>query len=256
MIRWEADKVPAGSTPMDGFEIKRQGDRDTRVKIILRVDHRPERYKLSAELSSLLGMDLETRPRIISALWQYVKLHDLLDADDATTVVLDTRLKACFADDAAKLKFVDMAQRLHAQLTPAPPIEIDYVVRTYGRKNPTVPDCYDILVDVPTPATAGHHQFIERLNRDRDVEACDARIAAAAKKIGEHVRRRTFFLGFSHSPVDFINTIVATQARDMAVVRGDGEKRREAERRTELYMQPWVDEAVMRYISRKTNAGQ
>jgi hypothetical protein len=25
--------------------------------------------------------------------------------------------------------------------------------------------------DVPTAATAGHHQFIERLNRDRDVEA-------------------------------------------------------------------------------------
>ena len=78
----------------------------------------------------------------------------------------------------------DAAEKLHAQLTPAPPIEIDYVVRTYGRKNPTIPDCYDILVDLPTPATAGHHQFIERLNRDRDVEACDARIAAAAKKIG------------------------------------------------------------------------
>jgi len=30
----------------------------------------------------------------------------------------------------------------------------------------------------------------------------------------------------------------------------------EAERRTELYRQPWVDEAVMRYITRRTNAGQ
>jgi hypothetical protein len=42
----------------------------------------------------------------------------------------------------------------------------------------------------------------------RYVEACDARIAASIKKIAEHARRRTFFLGFSHSPVDFINTIV------------------------------------------------
>jgi hypothetical protein len=50
--------------------------------------------------------------------------------------------------------------------------------------------------------------------------------------------------------------VVASQARDMAVVRGDGERRREAKRRTELYTQPWVDEAVMRYITRKTNAGQ
>jgi chromatin remodeling complex protein RSC6 len=42
-------------------------------------------------------MDLETRPRVISALWQYVKLHDLLDAQDATVVLLDARLKALFA---------------------------------------------------------------------------------------------------------------------------------------------------------------
>jgi SWI/SNF-related matrix-associated actin-dependent regulator of chromatin subfamily D len=63
VIRWEADSVPAGASAMDGFEIKRQGDRDCRVKIKLRVDHRPERYQLSAGLSALLGLDLETRPR-------------------------------------------------------------------------------------------------------------------------------------------------------------------------------------------------
>ena len=107
-----------------------RGDRDTRAKIILRVDHQPERYKLSPGLSSLLGMDLETRPRVIAALWQYVKLHELLDADDATTVVLDGRLHALFGDGAGtgtgtgtgtgsgtgagtgtgtkKLKFIDM----------------------------------------------------------------------------------------------------------------------------------------------------
>ena len=29
-----------------------------------------------------------------------------------------------------KLKFADMAEKLHAHLEPAPPIEIDYVIRT------------------------------------------------------------------------------------------------------------------------------
>lgn len=257
VIRWDADEAPANAAPTDGFEIKRAGDRDCRVKIALRMDYQPERYKLSAGLSAVLGLDLETRPRIIAALWQYVKLHDLLDPDDATVVVLDRRLTPLFmganAPVIAKMPFMDMAEKLHAHLTPAPPIEFDYVIRTSGLKNPTMPDCYDILVDVPVPATAGHHQFIERLRRDADVDACNARIATNAKKIAEHVRRRTFFLGFSHSPVDFINTIVAAQARDMAVVRGDGEKRREAERRSELYQQPWVDEAVMRYITRRSN---
>ena len=62
--------------------------------LTLRVDYSPERYKLSVGLSTLLGVDLETRPRIISALFQYVNLHDLLTAADATVVAMDDRLKA------------------------------------------------------------------------------------------------------------------------------------------------------------------
>ena len=252
VARWTADDAPRDAPPLDAFEVKRHGDRDCRVKIALTVDHRPERYKLSPGLATLLGIDIETRPRIVRALWQYAELHELLHPEDPSEVRLNERLRAVFPTpkEEEAVAFVALAERLGEVLEPAPAVELDYVVRTRGRKNPTTPDCYDLLVDLPAGGPE-HHAFVERLGRDRDVEACDARIAAGVAKIAERAARRAFLLGFSQSPLDFVNTVVAAQARDMVVARGDGSTSRKSERRPELYKAPWVDEAVMRYIARK-----
>ncbi len=44
---------------------RRRGSRDVPVKVRLEVDWQPERYQLSQGLASLLGMELETRARVI-----------------------------------------------------------------------------------------------------------------------------------------------------------------------------------------------
>ena len=259
-IRWESDKAPADAKPVDGFEVKRVGNTDRKAKILIAVKHKPERYKPKPELSRLLGLDLETRPRLIAALWQYCRLNDLLDKEDATLVALDDRLRSLFYKgsngEKQSAKFVDLCEMMCAGcLDPAPPVELDYVVRTRGRKNPTHPDCYDLLGDVPGGDKAPHI-FVEGIGRDAEIAALDAKIQAGIKKIEKHLQRRSYFLGFSHSPVDFINTVVAQQARDIAIVRNDGRKRRLAERRTEFYNKPWVDEAVMQYVTRQSKAGK
>ena len=110
-------------------------------------------------------------------------------------------------------------------------------------------------MDVPGGDKAPHN-FVEGIGRDAEIAALDAKIQAGIKKIERHLQRRSYFLGFSHSPVDFINTVVAQQARDIAIVRNDGRKRRLAERRTEFYNKPWVDEAVMQYVTRQSKAGK
>jgi hypothetical protein len=40
---------------------------------------------------------------------------------------------------------------------------------------------------------------------------CTARMNGLMKQINEHVRRRTFLLGFSQSPASFINGLLASQ---------------------------------------------
>ena len=55
---------------------RRLGSRDVPAKVKLEVDWQPERYQLSQGLASLLGMELETRARVIEARCTAAKLTD------------------------------------------------------------------------------------------------------------------------------------------------------------------------------------
>ncbi len=81
----------------DGFQVKRPGNKNVRFTILLLLDHQPLQFQLdqvciivaSSELpfnkfplylqrlARLLGIHTQTRPVIISALWQYIKTHKL-----------------------------------------------------------------------------------------------------------------------------------------------------------------------------------
>lgn len=77
---------------MDGFEVKRRGDSNVELKILLYLDQQPEKHKLSPPLSQLLDIHTDTLPNVIMALWQYIKSHRLQDADDRRIVVCDEKL--------------------------------------------------------------------------------------------------------------------------------------------------------------------
>jgi SWI/SNF-related matrix-associated actin-dependent regulator of chromatin subfamily D len=57
--------------------VKRPGDKNVRCTILLLLDHQPLQFKLDARLGRLIGVERQTRPVIISALWQYIKTHKL-----------------------------------------------------------------------------------------------------------------------------------------------------------------------------------
>jgi hypothetical protein len=57
------------------------------------LDYQPLQFKLDPRLARLLGVHTQTRPVIISALWQYIKTHKL---QVATSVFGDCLLHAEF----------------------------------------------------------------------------------------------------------------------------------------------------------------
>lgn len=61
----------------DGFQVKRPGDRNVRCTILLLLDYQPLQFRLDSRLARLLGIHTQTRPMVISALWQYIKTHRL-----------------------------------------------------------------------------------------------------------------------------------------------------------------------------------
>ncbi|XP_010929776.1 SWI/SNF complex component SNF12 homolog [Elaeis guineensis] len=244
-IIWENSRSPA---PHEGFEIKRKGDKEFTASIRLEMNYNPEKFKLSPALMEVLGIEVDTRARIIAGIWQYVKAKKLQNPSDASYFTCDPPLKKVFGED--KMKFAMVSQKISPHLSPPQPIHLEHKIRLSG--NGAVGNaCYDVLVDVPFPLQKEMSAFLANTEKHKEIEACDEVICASIKKIHEHRRRRAFFLGFSQSPVEFINTLIASQSRDLKLVAGEASRNAERERRSDFYNQPWVEDAVIRYLNRK-----
>lgn len=74
LVEWH--RTPT-TNETDGFQVKRPGDRDVNCTILLLLDYAPMKFKLAPKLAKLLGVSIESRPKIIEILWQYIKAHKL-----------------------------------------------------------------------------------------------------------------------------------------------------------------------------------
>lgn len=246
VILWESARSPALH---DGFEVKRKGDKEFSAVIRLEMNYVPEKFKLSPALNEVLGIETESRARVIAAIWHYVKSRKLQNPNDPTFFMCDPPLQKVFGEE--KMKFSMVSPKISMHLSPPQPIHIEHKMKLSGNC-PAGTTCYDILVDVPMPLEKEMSAFLASTERNKEIDACDELICASIKKIHEHRRRRAFFLGFSQSPAEFINTLIASQSKDLKLVAGDASRNAEKERRSDFYNQPWVEDAVIRYLNRKS----
>ncbi|KAJ4908397.1 SWI/SNF complex component SNF12-like protein [Raphanus sativus] len=249
LITWENSRSPA---PQEGFEIKRKGNQEFAATIRLEMNYVPEKFKLSTALMDVLGIEVETRPRIIAAIWHYVKARKLQNPNDPSYFNCDAALQKVFGEQ--KLKFTMVSQKISHHLSPPPPIHLEHKIKLSGN-NPAVSACYDVLVDVPVTIQRDLSNLLANAEKSKEIEACDEAICAAIRKIHEHRRRRAFFLGFSQSPVEFVNALMESQSKDLKVVAGEASRNAERERGSDFFNQPWVEDAVIRYLNRRPAAG-
>lgn len=233
VILWESSRSPALH---DGFEVKRKGDKEFSAIIRLEINYIPDKFRLSPALSEVLGIEVETRARIIAAIWHYVKVRKLQNPNDPCIFMCDPPLQKVFGEE--KMKFAMVSQKISQHLIPPQPIHLEHKIKLSGNC-PAGTTCYDVLVDVPLPLDKEMSAFLASTEKNKEVDACDELICASIKKIHEHRRRRAFFLGFSQSPAEFINTLIASQSKDLKLVAGDASRNAEKERRSDFYNQPW-----------------
>ncbi|XP_051119331.1 SWI/SNF complex component SNF12 homolog [Andrographis paniculata] len=248
VILWDSSRSPV---LQDGFEVKRKGSKEFTAIIRLEMNFAPEKFKLSPALQELLGIEVETRPRIMAALWQYVKMKKLQIPGDTAFFTCDPPLKKLFGEE--KLKFSMVNQKLTPHLAPPGPIHLEHRVKLSG-SCPSGDTCYDVLVDIPL-FLEEKSTFLASLEQNKFIDDCDESISSAVKKVHEHSRRRAFFLGFSQSPAEFINSLIASQARDLKLAAAGASSEMEKEHRADFYDQPWIEDAVIRYLNRKSPLG-
>ncbi|KAG6633348.1 hypothetical protein CIPAW_12G042300 [Carya illinoinensis] len=183
----------------EGFEVKKKGDKEFTAIIRLEMNYVPEKFKLSPALSEVLGIE------------------------------------KVFGEE--KIKFGMVTQKISQHLTPPPPIHLEHKIKLSGNC-PAGTTCYDVLVDVPFQLEKEMNAFLENTERHKEIDACDELICASIKKIHESRRRRAFFLGFSLSPAEFINALIASQSKDLKLAAGDASRNAEKERHSDFYNQP------------------
>jgi SWI/SNF-related matrix-associated actin-dependent regulator of chromatin subfamily D len=107
LIIWENARTAA---QQEGFEVKRKGDKEFVANIRLEMNYNPEKFKLSQPLMEVPGVEVDTRARVIAALWQYIKAKKLQNPNDPSFFMCDPQLKKVFGED--KLKFAMLSQRI------------------------------------------------------------------------------------------------------------------------------------------------
>ncbi|KAG8229923.1 hypothetical protein J437_LFUL009658 [Ladona fulva] len=196
----------------DGFQVKRPGDKNVRCTILLLLDYQPLQFKLDPRLARLLGVHTQTRPVIISALWQYIKTHKLQDSHEREFINCDKYLEQIFA--CQRMKFAEIPQRLNPLLHPPDPIVINHIIS------------------------------------QQEIQSLDNKIHETVETINQLKTNREFFLSFAKDPQQFINKWIISQSRDLKTMT-DVVGNPEEERRSEFYYQPWTQEAVCRYFYTK-----
>jgi SWI/SNF-related matrix-associated actin-dependent regulator of chromatin subfamily D len=207
---------------MDGLEVKRRGDQNVQLKVMLFLDQQPEKHKLSPPLASLLDIHTETLSNVIMALWQYIKSNRLQDAEDRRIIVCDDRLKQIFG--MPKIMFPNLPELLSRHLFPADPVVLNYTVRyeiVYDRVDKLYhfhPQAYDIQVPVNDPVRERLSQAsVGNVALQKEISLLDDKIAAIIQTINLSKLKRDFMCGFVQDPVTFINQWVASQSRDLEV---------------------------------------
>ncbi|KAI4319035.1 hypothetical protein MLD38_032684 [Melastoma candidum] len=246
VISWAGARSPA---PNEGFEVKRKGDKEFTALVRLELNNVPEKFKLSPGLAEILGFDVDTRPRILQAIWHYVKTRRLQSFAEPSFFTCDPPLQKLFGEE--KMRFATLAQKLSQHLTTPQPIHIEHKIKLSGN-SPSGTTCYDVLVDLPVTLHEEASAAVRSLENHEEFDLLDGRISASVEKMHEHWTRRAFFLGFSQSPAEFINALLASQGRDLKLAAGDASRDEEKEQHSDFYNQSWVEDAVIRYLNRRS----
>ncbi|KAM3723312.1 SWI/SNF chromatin-remodeling accessory subunit [Dirofilaria immitis] len=231
----------------DGFQVKRPGDRDVKCTILLLLDYQPMKFKLHPRLGKVLGMATETRPKIIEALWQYIKTHKLQDQAERDNINCDAYLEQIFG--VKRMRFMEIPQRLQSLLHQPDPLILHHTIQ-YSEGNEKNTACYDIDVEMEDPLKTQMTSFLHSHANMPDISALDQKIFDIVEQINEWKLRRDFYVRFADNPQEFIHKWLISQSNDlktMTEIFGDSE----VERHAEYYYQPQIMEGTFRYIYHK-----
>ncbi|RKP07180.1 SWI/SNF complex 60 kDa subunit, partial [Thamnocephalis sphaerospora] len=244
-VEWNAP-VGANAREVDGFEVKRLGDAECHAKIAIHLVQSRDRFKLAEPLAELLGVDVASRIEVVVALWEYIKLNNLADADEKRRITNDDALQKIFG--VPVMMFPRIPELLAPLLLPLDPVVIEYTIRVDKHYHQS-PFAYDVEIEVPDEAGRQRlRTLLVNTAAQKDIAALDEQITQHIQAINNAKVKRDFLREFSTSPSEFVHRWIASQNRDLEVVLGESHVNLEERRRADFFKKPWVQEAITHYL--------
>ena len=265
-IKW-IKSMNSGDEEKEVFEVLRPGEKALPVKISIVFDNQAPTFRLTERFAKLLGFELGTRSKVITELWNYIKTKNLQTNKDPSVIMCDPDLKALFGG-AESMPLSMISGKLNDLLTPADKVILDYTIQLDGS-----PAVYDVELELPsTLQSRATLPFFQRHTQDAEIARLDHVIGDTGAEILERKRRRAFFMGFSENPIEFVNTLLKAQSKEVSrpglgvlnwslskqvrLIKRLGERDcYEVETQTEFFKGKWVEDAVVKYFQRRLAAG-
>ncbi|OAF71752.1 SWI/SNF complex component SNF12 [Intoshia linei] len=241
LVEWHKS-VNSGET--DGFQVKRMGDQDVKVTILLMLDYRPLRFKLDVILSKLLGIHTDTMANIINALWIYIKNHKLQDPVDRWYINLDCYLQRIF--EVPRIQFSDIPQLLKIHCHPPEPIVVNYVIQPDAQNSQKCVS-YDVQVETNSDLKDLINKFLASFEKNDQLSNMNVKIYDIIENLNKLSVSREFYVQFANDPQLFIYNWIQSQAKDYKIMT-ENLTNPEEQRYSKFYNKPWINEAVSRYI--------
>ena len=197
------------------------------------MEHSPHKYKLNESLEKLVGFPIATRLEIQSALWEYIKVNQLLDKEKKKYINCDSLLREIFNTDRLQINYVILA--LKDVLQPVPKICFTLV------PNITNPDIaqnekvLDIVVDLEPPITLDTMPFfVQKLvldekdkqkegevhhfqNLNDNVRKIEKKMINIIEQTKNHLVKRNNYDAFDKNPELFIENFIMLQNKLLKV---------------------------------------
>ncbi|KAJ1300093.1 hypothetical protein OPQ81_002575 [Rhizoctonia solani] len=247
--------------PVNGFNITRRGDQPlTRIRIMLHPapqDPSLARFKLSPQLSNLLDMTSATRPDAISAMWNYVRAHNLFDKIDRRKVRSNDGLRTIA--NADMFDFHHIPEIVTRHLVHPEPVILNYELRLDANTPNSTPKAFDIPIDVDDVALKAKLQeaYLAITQGDQtEIQNLEEKTTQIISQINALSLKREFCKSYAANPQQFIQRWIASQSRDLDIILGQGGMAGtgnakpgvnlgdEDLRRSEFFRLPWVREAI------------
>lgn len=277
-VEWMKQQLPRET---DGIEIKRTGNSDSELKIVLYLDQKPPKYKLSPELSSFLGTTEETKENILIALWEYISKYNLQDCEEKKFINNDSELIKIFCEERTEISY--MQSKIYKHITECDPVVIYHKVKI-GDWSETE-HLYDIMVDFDdifqlevtnflmennsmifcenaftnyVPALRARPAMeIPKNPAEAQIEELNKQLSELKKKLSLSIKRKNFISEFMAHPKDKIQSLVEEQDSCIQILQNIdkydeiNKDINKEEVNADFFRQPYVKDIIERYLDHK-----